>query len=97
MHPPRATRIKHCRGRATQVRDHARQLLEKHVRKPFFAAQYAGDFQRMDPEAVDAGLAWLDQRFHVIRYEVRHAAGLHRAMALHARQRLFLHAVVSTG
>ncbi len=64
------------------MRDHARQLLEKHVRKPFFAAQYAGDFQRMDPEAVDAGLAWLDQRFHVIRYEARHAAGLHRALEL---------------
>lgn len=52
------------------MRDHARQLLEKHVRKPFFAAQYAGNFQRMEPEAVQAGLSWLDQRFHLIRYEV---------------------------
>ncbi|KAK9834060.1 hypothetical protein WJX81_006707 [Elliptochloris bilobata] len=52
-----------------KARDHARQLLEKHVRKPFFAAQYAGNFQRMEPEAVQAGLSWLDQRFHLIRYE----------------------------
>ena len=53
-----------------QVKDHARQLLEKHIRKPFYAAQYAGTFQRMEPEAVQAGLSWLDQRFHLIRYEV---------------------------
>ena len=52
------------------MKDHARQLLEKHIRKPFFAAQYAGSFQRMEPEAVQAGLSWLDQRFHLIRYEV---------------------------
>ena len=53
-----------------QVKDHARQLLEKHIRKPFFTAEYAGTFQRMEPEAVQAGLSWLDQRFHLIRYEV---------------------------
>jgi hypothetical protein len=52
-----------------QVKDHARQLLEKYVGKPFFDALYAGNQPRMSPEEVESGLAWLDDRFHVIRHE----------------------------
>lgn len=53
-----------------QARDHARQLLEKHVRKPFFeTTTYAQGRKRMSLAEVEAGLAWLSDRFYVVRYE----------------------------
>ena len=55
-----------------QVKDHARQLLEKYVGKPFLdpeQARYGDEGSRMGAEDVEEGLAWLDDRFHVIRYE----------------------------
>lgn len=53
-----------------QARDHARQLLEKHVRKPFFeTTTYAQGRERMSLAEVEAGLAWLSDRFYVVRYE----------------------------
>ena len=53
-----------------QARDHARQLLEKHVRKPFFeTTTYAQGRERMSLSEVEAGLAWLSDRFYVVRYE----------------------------
>jgi twinkle protein len=52
-----------------QVKDHARQLLEKYIGKPFLEARYAGSSMRMSSEDVEEGLEWLDDRFHVIRYE----------------------------
>ena len=58
--------------RCWQVKDHARQLLEKYVGKPFLdpeQARYGDEGSRMGAEDVEEGLAWLDDRFHVIRYE----------------------------
>ena len=56
--------------RSPQARDHARQLLEKHVRKPFFeTTTYAQGRERMSLPEVEAGLAWLSERFYVVRYE----------------------------
>ena len=53
-----------------QARDHARQLLEKHVKKPFFeSARYADGKERMTPDEVSSGLTWLSERFVLIRYE----------------------------
>lgn len=52
-----------------QVTDHARQLLEKHMRKPFFDGGYAGSMPRMTAADLEEGLAWVDDRFFPIRYE----------------------------
>jgi len=55
-----------------QVKDHARQLLEKYVGKPFLdpeLARYGDQGSRMNAADVEDGIAWLDDRFHVIRYE----------------------------
>ena len=52
-----------------QVKDHARQLLEKRLRAPFFDVRYGAGRQRMKPEDVTEGLAWLEDRFHLIRHE----------------------------
>ena len=51
------------------MKDHARQLLEKYIGKPFLDAKYAGSAVRMTSDDVRDGLTWLDDRFHVIRYE----------------------------
>ncbi|CAK0787500.1 hypothetical protein CVIRNUC_010720 [Coccomyxa viridis] len=55
-----------------KVKDHARQLLEKFVGRPFLdpqQARYGEEGSRMGAGDVEKGLAWLDDRFHVIRYE----------------------------
>ena len=52
-----------------QVKDHARQLIEKYHGRPFFDSIYAGGVPRMSTADVEDGLAWLDERFHLIRYE----------------------------
>lgn len=49
--------------------DHARQLLEKHFRKPFLNLQYAAGLERMDISTVQEGIAWLDDCFHIIRHQ----------------------------
>ncbi|PIA64429.1 hypothetical protein AQUCO_00100126v1 [Aquilegia coerulea] len=52
-----------------KVREHARKLLEKHIRKPFFTASYSGTVERMDVEEFERGKEWLDDTFHLIRCE----------------------------
>jgi twinkle protein len=49
--------------------DHARQLAEKYVGKPFFDLPYSRGTQRMSFEELDDALDWVDDRFHLIRYE----------------------------
>lgn len=49
--------------------DHARQLVEKYTGRPFFDLPYAGRAQRMSLDQLNAGLDWVDDRFHLIRYE----------------------------
>lgn len=53
----------------SQVTDHARQLMEKHLRKPFFDGGYAGSTPRMTAHDLGEGMAWVDDRFFPIRYE----------------------------
>ena len=52
-----------------QAVDHARQLMEKHLGQPFFDGLYAGSTPRMDPQAWEKGLTWINDRFFPIRYE----------------------------
>lgn len=49
--------------------DHARQLAEKLIGKPFFDLSYARGIPRMNREELDAALDWIDDRFHLVRYE----------------------------
>ncbi|XP_050367783.1 twinkle homolog protein, chloroplastic/mitochondrial [Argentina anserina] len=52
-----------------KVREHARKLLEKHIRKPFFDGRYAGPAERMSVEEFEQGKQWLNDTFHLIRCE----------------------------
>ena len=49
--------------------DHARQLAEKYVGKPFFDLPYSKGTPRMTYDELDSALDWVDDRFHLIRYE----------------------------
>jgi hypothetical protein len=48
-----------------QVTHHARQLLEKYYRRPF----WPGDDQGLSRGEVLAGLEWLSDRFHLIKFD----------------------------
>ncbi|KDP34842.1 hypothetical protein JCGZ_09130 [Jatropha curcas] len=52
-----------------KVREHARKLLEKHIKKPFFDAQYGGTAERMTVEDFEEGKQWLNDTFYLIRCE----------------------------
>lgn len=52
-----------------KVRDHARKLLEKHIKKPFFDARYGGSVERMSQDEFEEGKEWLNETFHLIRCE----------------------------
>jgi twinkle protein len=49
--------------------DHARQLAEKYIGKPFFDLPYARGIPRMTPDELDKAIDWVDDRFFLIRYE----------------------------
>ena len=49
--------------------DHARQLAEKYIGKPFFDLPYSRGTPRMSFAELDGALDWVDDRFHLIRYE----------------------------
>jgi twinkle protein len=49
--------------------DHARQLAEKVVGRPFFDLPYGRGMRRMTHEQLDMALDWVDDRFQLIRYE----------------------------
>ncbi|KAK9706975.1 hypothetical protein RND81_07G164600 [Saponaria officinalis] len=52
-----------------KVREHARKLLEKHIKKPFFNVRYGETVERMTLEEFEQGKEWLDSTFHLIRCE----------------------------
>nr|XP_043610315.1 twinkle homolog protein, chloroplastic/mitochondrial [Erigeron canadensis] len=52
-----------------KVREHARKLLEKHVKKPFFNVRYGKSIERMSVEELEEGKQWLNDTFHLIRCE----------------------------
>uniref|UniRef100_A0A0D9WT51 SF4 helicase domain-containing protein n=1 Tax=Leersia perrieri TaxID=77586 RepID=A0A0D9WT51_9ORYZ len=52
-----------------QVREHARKLLEKRIKKPFFDARYGGSAERMSADEFEEGKQWLNETFHLIRCE----------------------------
>ncbi|XP_057972058.1 twinkle homolog protein, chloroplastic/mitochondrial isoform X2 [Malania oleifera] len=52
-----------------KVRDHARKLLEKHVKKPFFDTRYGESIERMSIEELEEGKQWLSNTFYLIRCE----------------------------
>ncbi|KAJ6951043.1 hypothetical protein NC651_004639 [Populus alba x Populus x berolinensis] len=51
------------------VRQHARKLLEKHMKKPFFDARYGESAERMSAEELEEGKQWLSDTFYLIRCE----------------------------
>ncbi|WOL15880.1 hypothetical protein Cni_G24661 [Canna indica] len=52
-----------------KVRDHARKLLEKHIKKPFFNARYGESTERMSVQELEQGKKWLNGTFYLIRCE----------------------------
>jgi twinkle protein len=52
-----------------KVREHARKLLEKHMKKPFFNSRYAEEVKRMSLEEYEQGKVWLNDTFYLIRCE----------------------------
>ncbi|VVA28376.1 PREDICTED: twinkle [Prunus dulcis] len=52
-----------------KVREHARKLLEKHIKKPFFDKRYGGSAERMSAEEFEQGKQWLNDTFYLIRCE----------------------------
>lgn len=52
-----------------KVREHARKLLEKHIKKPFFDARYGNSVERMSIAELEEGKEWLQSTFHLIRCE----------------------------
>ncbi|KAK7246188.1 hypothetical protein RIF29_41048 [Crotalaria pallida] len=52
-----------------KVREHARKLLEKHIKKPFFEARYGENVERMSVEEFQQGKLWLSDTFSLIRCE----------------------------
>ncbi|KAL6502164.1 hypothetical protein OROHE_024757 [Orobanche hederae] len=52
-----------------RVREHARKLLEKHIRKPFFDVRYGEHIERISVEELDQGKKWLSDSFALIRCE----------------------------
>ncbi|XP_042415854.1 twinkle homolog protein, chloroplastic/mitochondrial-like isoform X1 [Zingiber officinale] len=53
-----------------KVREHARKLLEKHIKKPFLNARYCGSAERMSIAEFEKGKEWLFDAFCLIRCEV---------------------------
>ncbi|KAF5936591.1 hypothetical protein HYC85_024097 [Camellia sinensis] len=53
----------------TSVREHARKLLEKHIKKPFFDARYGESVERMSVDELEQGKKWLSDTFYLIRCE----------------------------
>ncbi|XP_062096400.1 twinkle homolog protein, chloroplastic/mitochondrial isoform X3 [Humulus lupulus] len=52
-----------------KVREHARKLLEKHIKKPFFTVRYGESAERMNAEEFEHGKEWLKDTFYLIRCE----------------------------
>ncbi|OMO83155.1 hypothetical protein CCACVL1_11539 [Corchorus capsularis] len=52
-----------------KVRDHARKLLEKYLRKPFFDSGYGTSIERMTEKELEEGKKWLNDTFYLIRCE----------------------------
>ncbi|BAT87716.1 Twinkle-like protein [Vigna angularis] len=52
-----------------KVREHARKLLEKHLKKPFFNERYGEKVDRMSVEDFERGKLWLSDTFSLIRCE----------------------------
>jgi len=52
-----------------KVREHARKLLEKHIKKPFFDIRYGESVERMTIDELEEGKKWLGDTFYLIRCE----------------------------
>ncbi|XP_020586477.1 twinkle homolog protein, chloroplastic/mitochondrial-like isoform X2 [Phalaenopsis equestris] len=50
-----------------KVEDHARKLLEKHIKKPFFKMRNERSVERMSLLELEQGKKWLNDTFHIIR------------------------------
>lgn len=50
-----------------KVQEHARKLLEKHIKKPFFNIRYGQSVERISPKELEEGKKWLNDTFHLIR------------------------------
>lgn len=52
-----------------KVQEHARKLLEKHIKKPFFHAKYGDTIPRLSANELEQGKQWLNENFFLIRCE----------------------------
>lgn len=52
-----------------KVHEHARKLIEKYIKKPFFDVRYGESVERMSPEEFEKGKKWLFDSFSIIRCE----------------------------
>ncbi|CAH9077122.1 unnamed protein product [Cuscuta epithymum] len=52
-----------------KVREHARKLLEKRIRKPFFDVRYGESAERISIDEFEQGKQWLSDTFALIRCE----------------------------
>uniref|UniRef100_A0A7N0REB7 Uncharacterized protein n=1 Tax=Kalanchoe fedtschenkoi TaxID=63787 RepID=A0A7N0REB7_KALFE len=52
-----------------KVREHARKLLEKRIKKPFFDTRYGESVERISVEDLEEGKRWLNDTFYLIRCE----------------------------
>ncbi|KAK1278547.1 hypothetical protein QJS04_geneDACA014432 [Acorus gramineus] len=52
-----------------KVQEHARKLLEKHIKKPFFTARYEKNVECISKMELEEGKKWLNETFHLIRCE----------------------------
>ncbi|CAM8890812.1 unnamed protein product [Rhodiola kirilowii] len=52
-----------------KVREHARKLLEKRIKKPFFDTRYGASVERISIDDLEEGKKWLSDTFYLIRCE----------------------------
>lgn len=75
-----------------KVQEHARKLLEKHIRKPFFDAKYGDSMPRMSADELEQGKQWLQKSFFLIRCENEELPSIDWVLTL-AKAAVFRHGV----
>lgn len=75
-----------------KVQEHARKLLEKHIRKPFFDAKYGESKPRMTADELEQGKQWLNEMFFLIRCENEELPSIDWVLGL-AKAAVFRHGV----
>lgn len=75
-----------------KVQEHARKLLEKHIKKPFFHAKYGDSIPRISREELEQGKQWLNNSFFLIRCENQELPSIKWVLEL-AKAAVFRHGI----